>query len=378
MSDFDIDFAAELAGIRGHKAVKKASSENKTSEQALASSKKARHDQEVPAKSAGNRGANTQVLRQDAQAPREKPDVNTESEPTVMQPERGESAPASKPITPAQNPDEKIESVDWKAFKTIPGVFVRKDPYGERPVQLVDEIKRSQVSGLIEPLFAFIQDHLKAKYVGASLRFPWGVFKITDRNRVFTIKASLLRYLMFDSLRDDAGTHVLYAKQWLAWHHPAFTEEFKPEVHLSYANDELDIYALLAVAHRMRQLEQIERKQSRVRPVASQLNYDVMDQISMINAGVTRLLDKLNQQEKRLYAQSERSLMTETVLLLDRMGLLKGGLPHDTGEFVRLLEQNRDMLRETSDVLDQHIRAEKEREKRLLRERRMLERTKRK
>ena len=87
--------------------------------------------------------------------------------------------------------------------------------------------------------------------------------------------------------------------------------------------------------------------------------------------GMSRVLDKLNEQAELLAEQNERQTMLQTVLLLDRLGLLKGGLPKDMGEFVRVLEQNRDAVVQTGVVVDNHVRAESERKQTLARQERM-------
>lgn len=265
------------------------------------------------------------------------------------------------------------ENIDWTTFKTLPGIFERVG--GARPVQLNPNIKISQVSGIPEPFFAIIQDRLKERYVGMAAPFPWGNHKITEKNKVLTTKASLIRYLLFDALRDPEGTHVQFAKQWLALHHPAFSKEFNPNVHLkpnADAADALDIYAMLFVVYTTEYGPEADKlRRASVDLSESEEFYQMNERIGMMNAGMNRLLEKLNQQEEQLKAQAERESMIQTVLMLDRMGLLKGSLPRDLDELAGVLERNRDLLHQTDGLIDKHLKAEQERQKRLERERRM-------
>lgn len=261
-------------------------------------------------------------------------------------------------------------TVNWKQFKTLPGIFEHVG--GARPVQLNKNIKKSQVSGIPEPMFGFIQDLLKERHEGAVLHFPWGEYEITDKNKVFTAKASLVRYMLFDSLRDNQDTHLQYAKQWLALHHPTvFYQDFNPSTNLTPNSDELDIYALLFVASQSQETVNGGSNQpSNIK--STEFDFETNERLTMMNMNLNQILDKLNQQEQRFERQSERGQMMQTVLLLDRMGLLKGGLPRDINEFARILEQNRDMFGQTGALVDSHIHAEKERKKTLERHERML------
>jgi hypothetical protein len=256
--------------------------------------------------------------------------------------------------------------IDWKRFKTMTGIFEHVG--GDRPVRLNPEIKPSQVSGLPEPMLGAVQKRLKENHMGAVVSFPWGEFEITEKNRVFTQKSSLIRYLLFDAFRDDAGTHIQYAKQWLVLQHPVFDKGFNPDTHLKPTSDELDIYALLFVAHTA---EAFNDETSGSSPSRSEQDYQTAERLGMLNLGVGRVLDKLNEQEKLFRAYAERHAVMQTVILLDRMGLLVGGLPRDVGEFVRVLEENRDILAETDATVSGHIDAEKERQKRLVRQERL-------
>lgn len=260
----------------------------------------------------------------------------------------------------------KNDLVGYKQFKTMEGIFEHVG--GDRPVRLNPNIRKSQVSGIPEPMLGVTQKMLKEKYLGAVVDFPWGEYKVTEKNRVFTTKSSLLRYLLFDSLRDNEGTHVQYAKQWVVLQYPVFDETFNPDNHSGSMTDELDIYALLFVAHTYSKSETITE------PIAqrtTEQDYQTAERLGMINMGMTRILDKLAEQERAINDHMARTQMTQTVMLLERMGLLKGGLPKDIGEFVRLLEQNRESLTETATAVDNHVTAEEERQKTLARQERM-------
>lgn len=258
-------------------------------------------------------------------------------------------------------PRKTSDLVNWKAFKTLRGVF--EFVGGERPVILKEPIRRTQVSGIPEPLMLTIQDQLKEKYKGAIVDFPWGPHEIDDRNRVFTAKPTLLRYLLLDGLREGDGEQVQYAKQWLVSHQPAaFDTNFNP-ANLKPSSDELDIYALLLVAHLS------DSGASTVQ--TSEGDYQTVDQLNLISTNVMRMLDKMNTQELAFEAFAERNDTLQTVVLLDRMGLLKGGLPKDIGAFVRVLEQNRGEVAMMSETVDAHIVAEKERQRTMAREERL-------
>lgn len=239
---------------------------------------------------------------------------------------------------------------------------------GERPVRLNPNIKKTQVAGIPEPMLWFVVEQLKEKHTGAVVTFPWGEYEITEKNRVFTTKSSLIRYLLFDRLRDAQGTHLQYAKQWMVLQHPVFDEGFNPETHLGPNNDELDIYALLFVAHTA---EEYSEDSSTPKTSGSEMDYQTAERLGMLNMGMGRVLDKLNEQEELFRAYAERNAIMQTVILLDRMGLLAGGLPKDVGEFVRVLEENRETVTETEATVSDHIHREKERKKRLAKQERI-------
>lgn len=254
--------------------------------------------------------------------------------------------------------------IKWKQFKTLPGVFEHVG--GDRPVVLNDNIKRLQVSGVPEPMVTIIQELLKKRHLGAVIDFPWGTYEIEATNKVFTTKTSFFRYLLFDSLRDEAGTHVQYAFQWFALQYPSsFFSDFKPKRDMNPSSDELDVYALLAVAH------SAEPERAALGENKGGFDHEAMDRLAMLNANVDRVLTKLTAQEQKMQENSERSDIVQTIMLLERMGMLDGSLPRGIGEFIRMLEVNRDVIGQTTGAVDKHMEAEQERKKTLLRDERM-------
>ncbi|MGX1195866.1 hypothetical protein [Metabacillus sp. SLBN-84] len=347
MSDFDfnLDIEAELAGIRGHKEKVSRQGESRQPERKKTAPQV---QQETPKL---EHGGGTSSGRPEPE------------EPALSHSHGGEDATSSQKKKSVQ-PSGAVSPVDWKRFKTLPGIFEHVG--GDRPVRLNPDIKRLKVSGIPEPMLAAVQKRLKEKHTGAVVAFPWGEYEITEKNRVFTTKASLLRYLMFDAFRDEAGTHIQYAKQWMVLQHPVFDQGFNPDTHLSQASDELDIYTLLFVAHTSEEYREEPEKVS-----GSELDYQTAERIGMLNMGMGRLLDKLNEQEAMFRTYTERSTVLQTVTLLDRMGLLAGGLPRDVGELMRVLASNRKALAETDLVVSGHIQAEEERKKTLARQERL-------
>lgn len=259
-------------------------------------------------------------------------------------------------------PQGRVDYVGWKEFQPLPGIF--KFVGGERPVVL-DDIDKGSVSGVPEQVLFHTQRVLKERFHGATVSFPWGTYMIDERNLVFSQKSTTVRYLLFDALRDDAGTHVQYAKQWFALHHPTgFDPDFDPRRHMKSAQDELDIYALLFVAH-------LDAPTGAVSAPVVDGHLD--DKLDLLTMNMKNILERMANQERQVEAHFSRQQTLETVLLLDRLGLIKGGLPKDPGDLVRLLEVNRDLIRDTGDIIDGHVEAETDRQKRLAREARLKE-----
>lgn len=256
--------------------------------------------------------------------------------------------------------------VDWKSFGTIMGLFDYVG--GVRPVKLNRSYKKSSVSGLIDPVFKIIVDNMKDKFLGLKVKFPWQEeFEVTEENKVFRNKSSLIRFLMFDSMRDKNGTSVKLGQQWFYSHNKsAISPDYNPSFSLLPNDDTLDIYGLLVLNHRIdcgNVLKDLDG-------VGSE---DVVSRLDSMGSNVNTLIQKINKQEKLIKEQNGRNQVTQTILLLDSMGLLKGGIPSDLSEFVYLLEQNRDILNSTDDMIVKHLDDEKERNYRLNRQNKMNE-----
>ncbi|WP_145142310.1 hypothetical protein [Paenibacillus sp. Y412MC10] len=369
MSSFDFDFDSELKNIRGSG---NSPAPDKPKEPQINVPKPNVEPQIRPTQ--GNSGA--VATPPSSQPPAQASVPDQMSEPLVLSERAKTPLPDEPGLGVQQSHEEKLDGsggstqrtiinpINWKQFKTLPGVFEHVG--GDRPVVLHQNIKRVQVSGVPEPMVSIIQDLLKKRHLGAVIDFPWGSYRIEATNKVFTTKTSLVRYLLFDSLRDEAGTHVQYARQWFVLQYPtSFYADFKPKRDMNASSDELDVYALLAVAH------SAEPARSVVGDSRVGLDREAMERLSMLNANIDRVLSKLTAQDQIMQENSEYSNMIQTVMLLDRMGMLKGGIPRDIGEFVRMLEQNRDVIGQTADAMENHIEGEQERKKTLLREERM-------
>lgn len=268
----------------------------------------------------------------------------------------------------SQQSEKKVRPIiNWKAFKEVDKLFEYIG--GERPVGLFPNIKRSQVSGMPEPLITFLQSVLFTKYDGIIANLPYRrSYRVNRDNKVFRTKSSLMRYLMFYALNDiEDGLGTQLAKQWFALNtHYTDHVEFDYVEHMQPNSDEFDIYALLVVSD---QVKRTMLKQNAINNVPIN-DVSVEEQLKMLNANNMRLLKKLNKQEELIIEQSRRNDMTQTLLLLDRMGLLKGSIPKNIDDLVSLLEQNRQVLSDTSFAIDNHIIAEDERQTTLLQQQR--------
>lgn len=367
MSGFDFDFNLELETMRGSG---NSSTPEKPKEPPINLSKPNVEPQIRPTQ--GNSGPVATSSPSQRSAPASAPEPIAESlvlsEPatTVLADEPGLEVQQSREEKLGGGSTQKMNGnpINWKQFKTLPGLFEHVG--GDRPVVLHQNIKRVQVSGVPEPMVSIIQELLKKRHLGAVIDFPWGSYRIEATNKVFTTKTSLVRYLLFDSLRDEAGTHVQYAKQWFALQYPTSVyADFKPKRDMNASSDELDVYALLAVAH------SAEPERSVVGDSRVGLDREAMERLSMLNTNLDRVLSKLTAQDQMMQENAEHSNMIQTIMLLDRMGMLNGALPRDIGAFIRMLEENRDVIGQTTDAVNNHMEAEQERKKTLIRDERM-------
>lgn len=287
----------------------------------------------------------------------------TSVKPVAPKPEAGlevKQAQQESPGGGSSSSESDAPFVDYKQFKPLRGIFDRVANDLERPVRLNPSIRKVSISGQLEPMFGHIQNQLAEKHIGVSIHFPWGDYQVDARNRVLTTNASLMRYLTFDAMRDEQASHVQYAKQLFALTHPGGFDKHFNVASIRGGDDSLDVFVLLLadyLAEPVKPVEQVAQA-----PVES-------EQVSKIERNVERVLDKLNEQSQQLEAARKRAEMTDTVLLLDRLGLLKGGLPKDVGQFVRTLEVNRDAVVSMQDTMASFIDAEAERERTLARER---------
>lgn len=273
--------------------------------------------------------------------------------------------------TPSGSSENRILSpfLDWKAFIPLKGIFEHVG--GARPVRLDTRLKESKISisGIYKPFLEVIQQRLRERYVRKVVPFPWGEYAITEQNKVLTTKASLIRFLLFDALRDPEGTQVQYAKQWLALHHPAFTQEFNPSTHLKPSMDELDIYAMVYVAHIGEYGE--EPAPRRFTPEQSEEFLRITEQLSMMNLTLNKLQEELLQHDKVTKETHKQQSFVQLFLLLDSLGLVQGSLPRNADGIPYVLEQNRGILMQTEQSLQRHIKTEEERMARYARDRRL-------
>lgn len=259
--------------------------------------------------------------------------------------------------------------IDWKTFVTVDNLFVYNG--GDRPVNIVTDLKKSQVSGLLEPFFYLLQNMLFDRYQGLIAELPYKrKYRVDRNNKVFTVKSSLVRYLFFsalDELSDGEYLGLQLAKQWFALNTPmSDSPSFDYTVQSMTNGDDFDIYALLTVAAQV-------RKQKNKQTVISKNNSQMSrSDVSVLFEQVFTQLDRLSEQVDLQTIQTEvyqsHNGLSQTMLLLDRMGLLKGPIPKDVGDVIAMLEQNRDLLQQTINSFDQHVIDEKKRQDRLDRE----------
>lgn len=359
MSDFNIE--AELAMMVGSSGVRQKKNDPKKEVPKVPPVRK----QDPPAQgnasetakrpvTQGNAGQATKKPLPEKQVPTKRPvpPVEVVTEPieapaaTPTPPEVGLKVTQSHQESASGDAKPSHSVIDYKRFKELPGIFQRVG--GERPVVLNPDINRSSVGGVPTSLMTHIRDTLRTRHVGATVHFPWGQYTVTHDNKVFTQNSTLIRYMAFDALRDDDGLAVQYAKQWFIGHHPlGFEQAFDP-ISAMRTSDELDIYALLLVASS-----------------DEQVTTDESERFDKLDAALSDLTRQVRLAESARASHAEKEDTIQTILLLDRMGLLKGGLPRDIGEFVRVLEVNREMIGGTRDTVDKHARAERIRKQRL-------------
>lgn len=272
--------------------------------------------------------------------------------------------------------------IDWNGFIELKSLFEYVG--GARPIQLAKNIKTTQVSGLPDPLILALQKQLLERFDGVVVEFPFGSFKISKTNRVFTRKTSLMRYLIFDGYRDENALHLQYARQWLALQRPVvFTTDYdvRDNDQLS-AGDELDIYALLCAVHASNSSAHTDEYSSvnqggnsdEILLQNQELLYELTDRLANVQQGVGMTQRMVHAQNAALAPLTEQAVFLQSVLFADRMGLIEGSLPRDVQDVKRVLEENREMLRTLGLELTTHQDAERERTRRIDESRRRLER----
>ena len=350
MSDFD--FEAELAMMRGNDKPKKQTQQAAPVKTGRPKPVRQGNDATKKAPTQGNAGtAKTKPVTQAPKAPPPTPPVE-EIPPVVEAPpvvEEGFRVKQSHQETNASDPVPHT-IIDYKRFKELPGIFHRVG--GERPVVMASDIHKSSVGGVPSALLKHIQETYRTRYVGATIDFPWGIYTVTHDNKVFTQNASLVRYLGFEALRDADGLSVQYAKQWFLGHHPLGFEKAFDAVTAMRTGDELDIYALAIVA-----------SSDVARPVE-------IDRFDALDQRLETMMQQMQTHEANRKKHADQQSTIETILLLDRMGLLTGGLPKDIGAFVRVLEVNRSLIGTSLEQIDAHNEAEERRKVRLALEQR--------
>lgn len=305
----------------------------------------------------GNAGASTTKPATPAasstEAPRAKP-AAPEKE-TAATPETGFVVAQSHSERPGASDPPKRPTVDYQRFKPLPGLFERVANNFDRPIGLVPTVKKVNISGQLDPLLEQVRRNLSERVLGQRVSFPWGEFTIDRKNRVLATNAGLMRYLSFDALRDADGTHVQYALQMFALSNPGgFDKQFDPSMMRS-GDDTLDVYALMLVVY---QLEQGGVEAREAEHIPPSLDEQFQDLSRMMNG----IASAMSMQQEQQAARLRRTQATETILLMDRLGLLKGQLPKDLGSFVRLLEVNRAALAEVTHAVDAFVDGEEKRE----------------
>lgn len=262
------------------------------------------------------------------------------NEPPVKHTVDADDTTARTPYLPFQ------DHVYWK------GLFekdIAED--GSFRMQYVDSFKRTQVGGIPIPMIENMQDILKKRHVGRRFELYGHSFTITDRNLVLTTRTVYLRYALIMMYRTDDGLHVQYAKQ-LAEATSDITAPIPNAPHNLV--EARDVY-LMVLADWL----DTKPKQEMVST----------DQIPEQTLRAVKALEKaIHVQTEQQALRSKRQDMMQTIVLLDRLGLLKGGLPNDIGDLLRILEGNRHLLHDAEEALTRHIVAEEERTARLLRD----------
>lgn len=313
--------------------------------------------QQVTPSNAGSQ-ATAKPAKSEPSAPTSAPSAPAQPKPTAQRPatpktETGLVVKQSHTERPGDSAPKR-PTLDYRKFKPLPGLFERVANNFERPIGLVPSVKKVNISGQLDPLLEQIRRRLSERVLGARISFPWGDVTIDRKNRVLATNAGLMRYLSFDALRDAEGSHVQYALQMFALANPGgFDEQFNPSM-MRAGDDTLDVYALILVVY------QLDEEDTGAKPPATSATAPL--EFEELQRSVQTLTSIVTQHQEAQAATMKRAQMTDTVLLMDRLGLLKGGLPKDIGAFVRTLEVNRDLLADVHGAIDGFVTGEEKRQ----------------
>lgn len=248
--------------------------------------------------------------------------------------------------TPKRAPELPFQDhVYWK------GLFeknVASD--GSLRMRYVDDVKTTQVGGVPIPMIENMQDILKKRHIGKTFDLYHHSFEITDRNRVLTTRTGFLRYALIMAYRTDDGLHVQYAKQ-LA---EATSDILSPVKQATPSMMEArDVYLMVLA-------DWLDTKKATPVKEAEPTTKHMVEAIQSLER-------MMNVQMEQQQLRAKRQDVMQTVVLLDRLGLLKGGVPKDVGDILRILEANQHLLQNTEEAVTRHIAAEEERQARIAR-----------
>lgn len=375
MPNFDMDFdkavrkesrLARQQQLQKQKALQKTEQERQQKHRQHVDNKKRKP---VPKKQGGG-GDNkavpptpkaTQPEKRELEHTHERSDVRDERATVIRSSSSSSTTGTSDSLSMVSNTE-----VNRNQFKEIPNLFTYVG--GSQHVVMEDDYKKVQVTGLPEPLIRYHQNKLKEQLTGRLITFPWGDYEITPSNKVFTARTSYMRYNLFHSLRDTDATHVILAKQWLVSHHTMiYSEHYDLAMSYQVHNDELDIYAVIYAQY----LDELKHYGVEPKVQNTEADSNISEMMDTLYIGLSSLRKLLQEHQEQIKGHTEQTNMIQTVLLLDRLGLLGGGLPSDMKDFTRVLELNRDKIHQANASMSNHIKAEKERLERLKRDRRL-------
>lgn len=368
MSEFDMDFNQAVrkeSRLGGRERENKTDNQTRTTKPQEKPKRSAKPKQPKRQVSGGGSGNTAQTIQpvgtEQENAQLEHTQGRDDVRDGVRSTTSGSSAQSTSNTTTdiTEKPRITNTDVDVKQFKEIPNLFTYVG--GQKHIVLDDDYKKVQVTGLPEAMIVYHQNKLKDALVGRNITFPWGDYEITSTNKVFTARTSYMRFNLFNGMRDKDALHVILAKQWLVLHHPLiYSEHYDIAMSYQVHNDELDIYAVIYAMY-LDELAYYGVKQPKVK--------DPQDDVTnALYIGLSTLRKMMHEQQSYLREYTEQTNIMQTILLLDRLGLLGGGLPNDMKDFMRVLELNRDNIHQANQSMNKHVQAEKERLERLKRD----------